>query len=365
MTSRNLQQKVTIIAEAGVNHNGSLERALKMIDVAAKSGADIIKFQTFKAEKVVSHSAPKADYQTRTTGASESQLEMARKLELDEASHWVLLQYCQERGIKFLSAPFDIQSLHFLVNDLNIPQIKIASGEITNLPLLLAASRSGKKIILSSGMSTLGEIETALGVIAYGHICDDIPSGDPRFFRESFSSLEGQNILREYVCLLHCTSEYPADFTDVNLRVMDTMKNSFGLPVGLSDHTLGISIPVAAVARGATIIEKHFTLDKALEGPDHTASLDPEQLRAMVCAIREVELSLGKKIKYPSPLEKKNLPIVRRSLTAACKVEKGDVFTSNNLTTKRPGNGVSATCYWNYLGKVADRTYQEDELIDK
>lgn len=364
MISGSVQKKTIIIAEAGVNHNGSLQRALDMVDVAAEAGADIIKFQTFKAEEVVSRHAPKADYQTRTTGNSESQLEMAIKLELDDAAHLSLIRRCEERGIKFLSSPFDMRSLEFLAHNLQLQCIKIGSGEITNFPFLLAAARMGKDIILSSGMSTLGEIEAALGVIAYGYTCTDIPTGNLDVFRDAFSSIEGQSALRKHVSLLHCTTEYPADVADVNLKAMDTMREAFGLPVGLSDHTLGIAIPIAAVARGALIIEKHFTLNKNLEGPDHTASLDPEQLAAMVSSIRAVETALGCGVKYPTRAEKKNLPIVRRSLTAARTIEKGEIFTPENLTTKRPGTGVSAMHYWGYLGAIADRAYQKDELIE-
>lgn len=364
MISESIQRKTIIIAEAGINHNGSLQRALDMVDVAAEAGADIIKFQTFKAEEVVSRHAPKADYQTRATGNTESQLEMAIKLELDNVAHLSLMQRCEEHGIEFLSSPFDMRSLEFLAHNLQLQCIKIGSGEITNFPFLLAVARTGKDIILSSGMSTLGEIEAALGVIAYGYTCTDTPAGNLDIFRDAFSSIAGQSALRKHVSLLHCTTEYPADVADVNLKVMDAMREAFGLPVGLSDHTLGIAVPIAAVARGAQIIEKHFTLDKNLEGPDHSASLDPEQLAAMVSSIRAVELALGSGIKYPTRAEKKNLPIVRRSLTAARTITKGERFTPENMTTKRPGTGVSAMHYWSYLGTIANRDYQEDELID-
>jgi N-acetylneuraminate synthase len=274
------------------------------------------------------------------------------------------LQRCRERGIEFLSSPFDLASLHFLVDGLGVARLKIASGEITNFPLLLAAARSGKDLILSSGMSTLGEIESALGVIAFGLGSAAMPTGDLAEFRQAFSSLEGQSALREHVSLLHCTTDYPADFADVNLRAMNTMREAFGLTVGLSDHTLGIAVPIAAVARGAAIIEKHFTLDKTLSGPDHTASLNPEELGAMVQSIRQVERSLGRGVKYPTATETRNLSLVRRSLTAGCKIAKGEKFTSGNLTTKRPGTGVPAMFYWNYVGKTANRTYQEDDQID-
>ncbi len=358
-----VKKRTIIIAEAGVNHNGSLQRALDMVDVAAESGVDIIKFQTFKAKEVVSKHAPKADYQTRTTGEAESQLEMALKLELDEVAHQSLMRYCQEKGIEFLSSPFDMCSLKFLASELQIQCIKIGSGEITNLPFLLASARTGRDIIISTGMSILGEIETALGVIAYGYTCTDIPSGNFDEFRDAYSSIEGQRALGEHVSLLHCTTEYPSEVEDVNLKVVDTLRAAFGLPVGLSDHTLGITVPIAAVARGAQIIEKHFTLDKNLEGPDHTASLDPAQLGAMVSAIRNVEKALGSSVKHPTSVEQKNLPIVRRSLTAARTIAKGELLTSENMTSKRPGTGVSAIYYWGYLGTVADREYQEDEQI--
>jgi sialic acid synthase SpsE len=290
-------------------------------------------------------------------------LEMAQKLELDSKAHHSLMNHCKEREIEFLSSPFDLDSLIFLVDDLSLRTIKLGSGEITNFPMLLAAAQSGREIILSSGMSTLGEVEAALAVIAYGLINKDTPGEYSNIFAEAFSSLEGQDALLKHVSLLHCTTEYPSDFKDVNLRVMDTMRDAFGLPVGLSDHTLGVAVPIAAVGRGASIIEKHFTLDKSLEGPDHTASLDPNELAIMVRSIREVEVSLGKKIKYPTTAERKNLPIVRRSLTAACKIAQGERLTVKNLTTKRPGTGVSATHYWEYVGKIAGRSYEEDEQI--
>lgn len=363
MKSVSDQNKVMIIAEAGVNHNGSVQRALDMVDVVAEAGADIIKFQTFKAREVVSRYAPKAEYQKKATGTAESQLEMAIKLELDAEAHLRLKQRCEKRGIGFLSSPFDLQSLVFLANELQLQCIKLGSGEITNFPFLLAVARTGKNIILSTGMSTLREIKDALGVIAYGYTCADTPVGSLDVFRAAYNSEEGQRALSEYVSLLHCTTEYPAAVTDVNLRAMDTMREAFGLPVGLSDHTLGIAVPIAAVARGALIIEKHFTMDKNLEGPDHSASLDPEQLAAMVSSIRTVELALGNSTKYPTRAEKKNLSIVRRSLTAARTIAKGESFTPENMTTKRPGTGVSAIYYWDYLGAIANRDYQEDEQI--
>lgn len=365
MNLSTIKNKTIIIAEAGVNHNGSLQRALDMVDVAAEAGADIIKFQTFKASEVISACAPKAQYQIAATGNSESQLEMALKLELDDQSHFILKRRCQEKNIEFLSSPFDDYSLNFLIHDLGVQRIKIGSGEITNFPFLLAVARAGRDIILSTGMSTLGEIEVALGVIAYGYICDDKETkASLDVFRAAFSSQEGQFALRECVSLLHCTTEYPSNIADANLNAILTMKMAFGLPVGLSDHTLGIEVPIAAVAKGAEIIEKHFTLDKDLKGPDHLASLSPIELKDMVSSIRNVELALGDGIKYPSHAEKNNLPIVRRSLTAACAISKGEVFTQKNLTVKRPGTGISAIYYWDYLGNVATRSYEKDGQIE-
>ena len=354
---------VLIIAEAGVNHNGSLERALQMIDAAALAGADAVKFQTFHPESVISRNAGKAAYQIRTTGNSESQLEMVRKLELDLSSHRLLFEHARKQNIKFLSTPFDLESVALLVNEIKVSQLKIASGEITNLPLLLFAARTGRAIILSTGMSTLGEVETALAVIAFGYsTVDEVPS-EPAF-RQAFGSELGQKMLRERVTLLHCTTEYPAPFSGVNLRAMDTLRNAFGLPVGISDHTQGFSVSVAAVARGATVVEKHFTMDRCLPGPDHNASLEPNELSSMVTAIREVEEALGSPLKMPAQCELGNLAIARKSLVAASRIEKGESFNARNLTVKRPGTGIAATKYWEFLGKRAHRDYESDDLIE-
>ena len=355
--------KTYLIAEAGVNHNGSLKMARDLVDVAVTSGADAIKFQTFIADKLVSHESPKAEYQHQTTEVSESQLEMLQKLELNEEDHRILTEYCKEKNLSFLSTPFDLESVDLLVNRLNVPRIKIPSGEITNPLLLLRIAQTGKPSILSTGMSTLGEVETALAILAFGYI---LPNRKPSLnaFQEAYSSAAGQEALKEKVVILHCTTEYPTPFTEVNLRAMDTLKEAFGIPVGLSDHTPGIVASIAAVARGAVIIEKHFTLDRNLPGPDHRASLEPEELKTMVRGIRQVEQTLGSPLKTPAPSELKNLTIARRSLVAACKIQKGELFTEHNLTVKRPGNGVSSILYWDWLGKVADRNYKTDELID-
>lgn len=354
--------RVFIIAEAGVNHNGSPALAKELIDAAADAGADAVKFQTFRTEAEISRRAPKADYQTAATGSAESQFEMVKKLELDEEAHRQLIARCAERGIRFLSSPFDVGSLELLTRTFALPSLKIPSGEITNPLLLLKAAESGAEIILSTGMSTLGEIETALGIIAFGAVRrGETPS--LAAFHEAYCSAEGQRALRERVTLLHCTTEYPAPVADVNLRAMDTMKAAFGLPVGLSDHTPGIAVAVAAAARGAAVIEKHFTLDRTLPGPDHQASLEPAELRALVQAIREVEAALGSPCKVPAASELKNIPIARKSLVAAAPVRKGEPFTAENLAVKRPGTGISPLRYWELLGTPAERDYEEDEVI--
>lgn len=356
--------KTLIIAEAGVNHNGSIDMALELVEKAAEAGVDIVKFQTFKAENVISLSAPKAEYQKAATGAVESQLDMVRKLELDGDQHERLLARCQELGIEFLSTPFDVPSAELLFGRLDVRRLKIPSGEVTNAPFVLALARYKLPTILSTGMATLGEIEAALGVIAHAFIDSDLPPG-PEAFAEAYISDEGQKALRENVSLLHCTTEYPAPFAETNLRAMDTMAAAFSLPVGFSDHTLGISAPVAAVARGATIIEKHFTLDRTLPGPDHAASLEPQEMRDMVRSIREVEQALGNGMKLPGKTEIRNKVIARRSLVALCHVKAGEIWTAENLGCKRPGNGISPYEFWNYLGTPADKDYEQDDILVK
>lgn len=352
-----------VIAEAGVNHNGSVDMALRLVDAASDAGADAVKFQTFKAEAVISAAAPKAEYQKTTTGSGESQLEMVRRLELGDEAHRRVLDHCRERGILFLSTPFDPACADFLVQDLGVPQLKIPSGEITNAPFLLHLAAFGLPVIISTGMSTLGEVETALGTLAFGFLAQkDMPCETT--FRDAFASDAGQAVLAEKVSILHCTTEYPAPYDQVNLRVMDTLKSAFGLPVGLSDHTPGIAIPIAAVARGATIIEKHFTLDCALPGPDHRASLEPDDLAAMIAGIRQVEVALGDGHKRPGGAEWSNRNIARRSLVAARAVAAGEVWSADTLTCKRPGNGIPPGDYWRYLGRTATRDYAADELID-
>ncbi|CAA7621689.1 N-acetylneuraminate synthase [Magnetospirillum sp. UT-4] len=353
---------VFVIAEAGVNHNGDLDRALALVDAAAAAGADAVKFQTFVPEEVISRFAPKAEYQKRTTGGDDSQLDMVRALRLSEDDHRALVRRCGEKGIAFLSTPFDLPSLDFLTGGLGLDLLKLPSGEITNWPLLLAAARSGRRIILSTGMSTLDEVEAALGVLAFGYAASAAPGAEA--FRAAYASAAGRAALAARVSLLHCTTEYPTPFADVNLRAMDTLARAFGLPVGLSDHTVGFAAAVAAVARGATIIEKHFTLDRALPGPDHAASLEPNELAAMVAMVRQVELALGSADKVPAPSEVKNIAIARKSLVARRPIGAGETFTEANLTAKRPGGGVSPTRTWEVLGTPAGRDYAEDEPID-
>ena len=355
---------VRIIAEAGVNHNGDERLAVRLVDIAAAAGADVVKFQTFIPEELVSRHAPKADYQVQATGGGESQLEMVRPLRLDHDAHRRLLAHCRSRGITFLSTAFDHQSLTFLINDLELRELKIPSGEITNGPLLLQAARSGRQILMSTGMSTLEEIEAALGVIAYG--CLGREQGpSPEAFAAAFADPEGARLLRERVTLLQCTTEYPAPFADINLRAMDTMAERFGLSVGLSDHSAGIAVAVAAAARGATVIEKHVTLDKGLPGPDQRASLDPDELRSLVAAIRQVEEALGDGRKEPRPSETKNAAVARKSLVAARAIRKGEAFAPDSLKIKRPGTGVSPMLYWDWLGRIAARDYAPDELIEE
>lgn len=355
--------KTEIIAEAGVNHNGSLSMALELVDAAAAAGASVVKFQTFKPEKVISRHARKAEYQKSTTDSAESQLDMVRKLELSEEAHLTIRRRCFERGITFLSTPFDHASVDLLVEKIKVDRLKVPSGEITNAPLLVKMGRCKKPLLVSTGMATLGEIEGALGALAFGLLN---PSRDPESavdFAKAFISEDGQQILRSKVTLMHCTTEYPAPFDEANLKAIQTLAQAFGLPVGFSDHTPGINIPLASVALGAVVVEKHFTLDRNLPGPDHKASLLPSELRAMIDGIRQVEAALGNGRKLPSRSELKNIGIARKSLVATKAIRKGEPFTKTNLDVKRPGTGVTPFAYWRYLGKLSDRDYEPDEEI--
>lgn len=327
---------VYIIAEAGVNHNGSFELACKLVDAAKAAGADCIKFQTFKSQNLVSHTAQKAEYQKDATGEG-SQIDMLKKLELSYGEFLMLKDYCEKQGICFLSTPFDFESIEFL-KSIDMPFWKIPSGEITNYPYLVALAKTEKPIVMSTGMCELGEIEAAI------HVLKDYGTKDIR--------------------LLQCNTEYPTPFEDVNLRAMQTMKEYFGIEVGYSDHTEGIEVPVAAVAMGATIIEKHFTLDRNMEGPDHKASLEPDELKVMVESIRRIEKALGNGDKTPSKSEKKNITIARKSIVAKKNIRIGEILTEENLTVKRPGNGISPMEWNTVVGTKAVRDFQEDELIE-
>ena len=331
---------VLIIAEAGVNHNGSIETAKKMIDKAVDAGVDIIKFQTFKSEKLVSKSAQQAEYQKKNIGSSSdnSQLNMLKKLELSHTDHKELIEYCNQKGIKFFSTAFDLESVDYL-HSLNIGLWKIPSGEITNYPYLKKIAQFGEPVILSTGMCEMEDIEAAMKV------------------------LTDNGLSKDKISILHCNTEYPTPFKDVNLLAMNELKERFGVRVGYSDHTKGIEVPIAAVALGAEIIEKHFTLDRNTEGPDHKASLEPDELKAMVSAIRNIELALGDGHKTISESERKNIAVARKSIVAAKNIKAGEVFNENNLTVKRPGNGISPMDWEKVIGKTAKKDFAEDELI--
>lgn len=334
-----MTKQTLIIAEAGVNHNGDLGLARQLIDVAAEAGADLIKFQTFAANRQATRSAQKAGYQTQTTNSKESQQEMLRRLELTEEMHRALIAHCATRNITFFSTGFDIESIDLLVS-LGQDQFKIPSGEITNLPYLRHIGRFGKTVILSTGMATMGEIETAIDI------------------------LEQNGTPRAKITVLHCTTEYPTPMAEVNLRAMQSIHTAFGVAVGYSDHTPGIEVAIAAAAMGASVIEKHLTLDRNLLGPDHKASLEPEELKAMVAAIRNIEIALGDGIKRLTPSEARNRPIARKSLVASQTIKKGEAFSARNITTKRPGTGISPMRWDEVLGRSAPRDFSADELIE-
>jgi N-acetylneuraminate synthase len=354
--------KVIIIAEAGVNHNGDNELAFQLVDAAVEAAADVVKFQTFKAESLVTKSAIKAEYQQQSTSASESQFQMLKRLELSHDIHLKLIEYCNLKKIQFLSTAFDLDSLDFLVNKLALKTLKIPSGEITNGPLLLAHAKTNCDLIVSTGMATIEEIEAALGVIAFGLLGNNTPPSRVAF-TAAFSSIEGQKIIKKKVTLLHCTTEYPAPLEDINLTAMNTIAEKFGLDIGYSDHSEGIVVPIAAVALGAKIIEKHFTLDNTLPGPDHKSSLEPHILKEMVVAIRSVETALGDGVKCPRPSELSNRDVARKSIVAASNITKGEIITKENITIKRPGTGKCPMDYWDVLGSKCEHEYQTDDII--
>lgn len=328
-----------IIAEAGVNHNGSIELAKQLIDVADSAGADYVKFQTFKSELCISESAKKADYQIENTGNEvESQLEMVKKLELSEQDHFDLIEYCKGKKVKFLSTAFDFTSINFL-KEVGLDFFKIPSGEITNYPYLVKVAQLKLPIVMSTGMATMKEV------------------------KEAFNTLLEHGAKKEKITILHCNTEYPTPMADVNLRAMNTIGEQLGVEIGYSDHTLGIEVPIAAVARGAKVIEKHFTLDRTMDGPDHQASLEPEELIQMVKSIRNIELALGSSIKNPSESESKNRPIARKSIVALTPIKKGEVLTEENITAKRPGTGISPMKWLEVIGSRANKDYTKDEEI--
>lgn len=351
-----------LIAEAGVNHNGSLDTALRLVDVAAEAGADAVKFQTFSARHLVSARAPKADYQVANTGRHGSQLEMLERLELSQEAHYVLAQRCRERAIAFMSTAFDPESQQFL-SQFDMPATKIPSGDVTAAPLLLEAARAARPIILSTGMCTLADIEQALGVLAFGLLRLQEPPS-LQAFADAYASAAGYSVLRERVTLLHCVSEYPAPVGNVNLRAMDVLRDSFGLKVGYSDHTMGLSVALAAVARGASVLEKHFTLDRSMEGPDHRASLEPHEMTELVRGVRDIESALGMARKLPSGGEYRTRLVARRSLVTTRTIRRGELFDTQNLSVRRPGTGRQPIHYWSVLGTPAPRDYEADETLE-
>jgi N-acetylneuraminate synthase len=355
-----------VIAEAGVNHNGSLELARELVRAAAESGADAVKFQTFQAEKLVIKSAAKAAYQKVNTGSDSSQFEMLKALELAAESHVELRDLCDRHGIEFMSSPFDIESVDFLTNEVDVKRLKIPSGEMVNGPLLLKAARTGLPLIVSSGMCTLDEVLESLSVIAWAY---RNPSGIPSA-RADLAALRNEadwtRPLADKVWLLQCVTQYPAPAAMTNLRAMTTLRNATGLRVGLSDHSMGRHIPVAAIACGARVIEKHFTLSRRLPGPDHVASLEPDELRKMIREIRDVEAALGTGEKNPNAQELENRLPARGSLVAARSIRSGERYSTQNLTVKRPGSGVPAAEYWDFVsGQTASRDYLADEQVDR
>ena len=358
-----MSDSVYIIAEAGVNHDGDRGRALQLVAAAAAAGADAVKFQTFRPEALVTATAERADYQIRNEGDGGSQLAMLQRLVLGDDDHRALVTRCGELGIDFLSSPFDPESADFLLHELKLPRIKLGSGELTNGPLLLQVARSGCELILSTGMATLDEIREALAVFAFGSLHETEPPSRAALL-SSLEHPDATALLRRRVTLLHCTSEYPCAPEEVNLRAMDTLADRFQLPVGYSDHTLGIHVSVAAAARGAGVLEKHFTLDRSLPGPDHAASLEPNELVAMVSAVRDVSQALGSTAKSPAPVELQTARVARKSLVAACDIDAGEPFSKRNVTVKRPGTGRSPLEYWDLLGKPAPRSYSADEVIE-
>lgn len=351
-----------VIAEAGVNHNGDLEMALQLVDKAAAAGADYVKFQTFKAENLAAAHAEKAEYQVRTTRSAESQLTMLKKLELSLEDHEKIISHCKQKGVRFLSTPFDLESLALLTNTFSLSEIKLGSGELNNAPLLLAAGRTKAKIILSTGMGSLAEVEEALGVLAFAMCRKGQPKGRTDF-ADVLLDPHVWPILAKRVALMHCTTEYPAAICDTNLNAMKTLRQAFGLRIGYSDHTEGDAVSLAAVALGACIIEKHFTLDRTLPGPDHCASLEPEELKSLIQRIRIIEQAFGTGIKQPGKAEVANRSVVRKSLLAAKDLPVGHLLRLEDIEVKRPGYGVSPMALWDVIGTITERDVSKGEIL--
>ncbi|MET4560693.1 N-acetylneuraminate synthase [Lysinibacillus parviboronicapiens] len=359
-----MSQSTYIIAEAGVNHNGSFEMAKKLVKVAKVAGADAVKFQTFRAKNLVTKEAMQADYQVENLGEVSSQYEMLEKLELSFDEFTSLKNYCDELGIEFLSTPFDHDSVDFLVDELQMKTVKIPSGELTNSPFIHYIATKQKKMIVSTGMATMNEIHEALSFIAYGlaRPCDDVSIDNVHSF---YKTSEAKEILKRFVTILHCTTEYPAPFETINLKALNYLSEELALSIGFSDHSQGIAIPIAATSMGATVIEKHFTLDRTLPGPDHVASLEPSELKAMVEGIRQIERAIGSGLKEPTVAEMKNRVVARKSIVAKKNIQPSEILNISNLDIKRPGNGISPSKYWSLLGEKATKFYQKDELIDE
>ena len=356
--------KVYIIAEAGVNHNGNSELAFKLIDEGYKAGADAIKFQIFKSENLATINADKAQYQLKTTKETESQLEMLKSLELPLITYFELKEYCEKLGIDFLITAFDSESLDFIINELKVSILKIPSGEITNGPLILQHAQSGLDIIISTGMANLNEIQDALSIISYGYKNQKKSIFSYKEIIEFNKKNVLTKILKNKVTILHCTTEYPAPIDELNLKAIEKIRDTFNLKVGYSDHSEGILASIIASSLNTTIIEKHFTLDKLMKGPDHKASLEPNELKLMIDSIRSIENIMGKDEKKISPSELKNIDIARKSLVALKDIKKGEIFSKKNLTAKRPGNGISPMNYWDFLGKKATRDFFKDDKIE-
>lgn len=359
-----MSKETYIIAEIGVNHNGSMDYAFKLIDKAVKAKANAVKFQTFKTENLVTKESKQADYQIINIGTETSQYEMLKELELTNHQFKKLKKYCDDKNIEFLSTPFDEESVDFLINEIGVSRLKISSGELNNTPFLHYVATKQKPIILSTGMATIDEIHESLSYIAYGLAKpkEPVQIENVKIFYET---KEAKTTLKRYVTILQCTSEYPTEFSNVNLRSMDYLKEELELNIGLSDHSVGIHVPIAAVAKEAVIIEKHFTLSRDLPGPDHNSSLEPDELSLMVEAIRNIEKSLGENAKKPTLSELKTRKVVRRSLVAKSEIKIGEKFTKNNLSTKRIGNGLPPAYYWSLLGKIANKSYEKDDLINE